>query len=90
MIYFIVWGDNTSTEWIGPYPSREIITLNHSWLEKGNYSIRVKAKDIYGAESEWSTLEVSMPKNKAVNSPFLQFLENHPNLFPLLRQLLGL
>ncbi len=30
------------------------------------------------------------PKNKAINSPFLQFLENHPYLFPLLRQLLGL
>ena len=30
------------------------------------------------------------PKNKAINSPFLQFLENHPHLFPLLRQLLGL
>jgi len=30
------------------------------------------------------------PKNKAINTPFLQFLENHPRLFPLLRQLLGL
>ena len=30
------------------------------------------------------------PKNKAINSPFLQFLENHPHLFPLLQKLLGL
>ena len=31
------------------------------------------------------------PKNKPyINSPFLQFLENHPHLFPLLRQLRGL
>jgi len=31
------------------------------------------------------------PKNKPyINTPFLQFLENHPYIFPLLRQLLGL
>ena len=30
------------------------------------------------------------PKNKAINSPFLNFLEQHPHLFPLLRQLLRL
>ena len=29
-------------------------------------------------------------KTKAINTPFLTFLENHPNLFPLLRQILGL
>ena len=47
--------------------------------------------NIYGSESEWSDpLMVAMPKNKAINSPFLQFLENHPFIFPLLRQLLGL
>ncbi len=30
------------------------------------------------------------PKNKAMDTPFLRFLENHPHLFPLLRQLLRL
>ena len=56
-----------------------------------DHLIQVKAKDVYGAESEWSDpLPVSMPKNKAINTPFLNFLENHPNLFPLLRQLLDL
>ena len=30
------------------------------------------------------------PINRAVNTPFLNFLENHPNLFPILRYLLGL
>ncbi len=29
------------------------------------------------------------PRNRAVNTPFLNFLENHPNLFPILRHLLG-
>jgi len=26
-----------------------------------------------------------MPKNKAINTPFLNFLENHPHLFTLLK-----
>ncbi len=30
------------------------------------------------------------PKNKAINSPFLRFLENHPHMFPMLRKILGL
>jgi len=34
----------------------------------------VKAKDVMGEESDWATLEVTMPKNKAIN-PFLLFLE---------------
>jgi len=29
-------------------------------------------------------------KSKDLNIPFLKFIENHPHLFPLLRQLLGL
>jgi hypothetical protein len=41
------------------------------------------------------TIAVSMttPRNKAINTPFLNFLQNHPNLFPMLQlllQLLGL
>jgi hypothetical protein len=48
------------------------------------------AKDIYGAESNWTEFEVSIPKTKTTNSPLLRFLENHQKIFSLLRQLLGL
>jgi hypothetical protein len=65
--------------------------LSHAWNASGKYEIRVKAKDILGAESDWSDpLSVFMSKNKAINTSFLTFLENHPHLFPLLRQILGL
>ena len=30
------------------------------------------------------------PRDRAVNTLFLNFLKNHPNMFPILRQLLGL
>ena len=62
--YLIDWGDNTSTEWLGLYDSGEEITLSHIWAEQGNHIIKAKAKDVYGLESDWATLEVSMPKTK--------------------------
>jgi len=87
--YEIEWS-SSEKEIMGPFPSGETVTATHTWSEKGDYIIQVKAIDFHGAESNWATLEVSMPKNKSINSPFLQFLENHPHMFPLLRQLLGI
>jgi len=85
------WGDGSNSGWLGPYSSNELVSQSHKWDEEGMYMVRVKARDKYGAESPWSdSLSVSMPKIKSVNTPFLTFLENHPNLFPLLRQILGL
>jgi len=86
------WGDETSG-WDGPYDSGDTVTASHIWDEKGDYIIKVKAKakDVHGKESPWSDpLPITMPKNKAIKTPFLQFLENHPHMFPLLRQLLRL
>jgi len=88
--YYVNWSDNTSILQIGPFASDEEVIISHFWLEKGSYIVKVKAKDYYQDESDWGTLEVSMPKNKAINSPFFNFLQNHPHMFPLLRQLLGL
>jgi len=64
--YMIDWGDGETMPWDGPYNSGEELRAFHSWSEKGSYVIRIKAKDIYGEESEWATLEVSMPKNKNI------------------------
>ena len=88
--YFVDWGDNTSTGWTSELPSGVVYNSSHIWSEKGDYTIQAKAKDKYGAESDWTTLTISMRKSKEFINPFLKFLENHPNLFPLLRQLLGL
>ena len=62
--YWINWGDGTNTSWIGPYPSGEDITLNHTWSEQGTYEIKAKAKDVRGSESDWATLPVTMPLNQ--------------------------
>jgi len=91
--YWIEWGDDTVEEWIGPHASGKSVTLGHSWSKKGNYTIGCKARDIYDAESDWATLEVTMPKNKAFNFnfPLLSWLfERFPNAFPMLRCILRL
>jgi len=45
----------TVDEWIGPYSSGYTgWYITHSWDEEGTYEIRVKAKDVYENESDWS------------------------------------
>ena len=61
--YYIEWGDDQLEEWIGPYGSGEEATVSHTWIEEGTYNMRAKAKDVHDAESDWGTLEVTMPVN---------------------------
>jgi len=89
--YLFDWGDGTKTGWIGPYTSGNTASASHIWSIEGIYAIKVKARDYYGAESEWSDerwgiLPIIKPY---LNTFFLQFLENHPHMYPILRQLLG-
>jgi hypothetical protein len=76
--YFIDWGDNTTSRWIGPYASGSTGSASHTWTEKGTYTIRAKAQDVYGLESNWSTLQVKIPRNRAIDNPLLKFFEDHP------------
>jgi len=54
LFYYIDWGDDTVTDWDGPYPSGQEVIFTHTWLKTGDYRIRVKAKDIIGGESPFS------------------------------------
>ena len=54
--YYIDWGDDQVSEWVGPYNSGATASVTHQWTEEGNYTIKAKAKDMYGAESDWGTL----------------------------------
>jgi hypothetical protein len=87
--YWFDWGDGANSGWIGPYASGATASAKHKWSVKGTYQIKVKAKDIYGAESNWSDpLPVSMPRTISFNSLFLKLLERFPHAFPILRKLL--
>jgi len=90
--YLWDWGDGSNSGWLGPYNSGVIVSAKHIWETKGNYGIKVKAKDEHGAESNWSDpLPITMPYS--FNRPILPFLEllfqRFPHAFPILRQLLG-
>ena len=91
IFYLFDWDEGTDSGWLGPFDSGAICEAKHTWIKKGNYNIRVKAKDSHGHESPWSdTLKISMPKNKLISSTFLNFLEKHPNMFPIITHLLRL
>jgi len=62
--YFVDWGDDTNSDWIGPYESGEEVTVSHTWSEQGGYTIRAKAKDEHGAKGDWGYLDVTMPVNQ--------------------------
>ena len=89
--YFIDWGDHTNSSWLGPYLSGVTVTESHTWTAKGTYIIKAKAKDSNGDESNWSTLQVTMPLS--YEPPTYLFLiwllQRFPNAFPILRHLLG-
>jgi hypothetical protein len=88
--YKIYWGDDTVSENIGPVPSGVPLILEHKWEKGGTYYIEAQAIDPYGIRSDWALLKTSMPRSKSYINSFLEFLDNHPDLFPLLRQILGL
>jgi len=88
--YLIDWGDsntfNTSFTTSGAN-----FTVSHTWSEEGSYTIRVKAEDEFGLIGPESTKTVTMPRTKnKFNRPILNFLDNHPNLFPILQLILQL
>ena len=88
--YYIKWGDNEITDWTDFQASATEYTESHTWDDEGTYTIEAKAKDTYGAESEWSTLKIEMPVIKLYQKPILLFLENHPHLFLIIRYLLDI
>ena len=75
LYYFFEWGDGTNSGWLGPYASGVECSATHSWNKKGNYEVKVRARDSNGCYSEWSEpLPVSMPRTY-IRPVFLMFFE---------------
>jgi len=66
LYFYVDWGDETSSGWVGPFASNEQVTLEHIWSENGSFTIKVKAKD--SDESDWGTFHIKMPKNKMMQN----------------------
>jgi hypothetical protein len=85
--FLIDWGDGESetTSFTG---SGTDMTASHAWSEKGTYTLTVKAEDEFGALSFETSGKITIPRNKIINNPFLNWLQCHPNMFPLLQKLI--
>jgi hypothetical protein len=91
LMYIVDWDDNSPRNKSELVPSGDTITFSHTWDQQGTYIIRAKAISMCGCESNWGTLTVTIPRNKAYNLNLLDLLiEQFPNALPILRQLLGL
>ena len=90
LYYWIIWGDGTTEDWIGPYTSGEPVTISKTWTERGVYEIMAQARGP-GGESDWGTLEVTVPRNRLINTNFIiRLLERFPNILPFLQSFLGI
>lgn len=58
--YYIEFGTGDfiiTNDW---YPSGEPINVSYIWRETGTFTMRARAQDIYYAQSDWGTLEVTI------------------------------
>ncbi len=86
--YKFDWGDDSYTDWFGPYISGTDASESHTW-SVGIYDIRVKAKDTRGLETNWSDpFRITIPRNRFAPSNFLHLLERFLDTFPIIRYLL--
>jgi len=85
--YIIDWGDG-KTNTTALSSSGQDIKVAHTWEKKGTYTIKAKAQDIDGLTGPEATLSVKMPRNLAMNILFLNYLQTHLNLFPILQKII--
>jgi hypothetical protein len=52
--YLFDWGNGNDSGWLGPVNSSTPVTATYIWSDDGQYTVRVKAKDIYEGEGAWS------------------------------------
>jgi parallel beta-helix repeat protein len=72
--YMWDWGDGEISNWIGPFASGVYAGATHAWNALGSYDVKVKAKDIYGFESDWSE-----PITVNINVAAARIDEVHPH-----------
>lgn len=87
LYYKFDWGDGTYSDWIGTYESGETASLSHSWDKMGSYNVRVKAKDIYHDESEWSN-PTPIQMSKYSDNIIIRMFQRIIDMFPFTENIL--
>ena len=71
--YQVAWGDGETLDWTGPLKSPTDISRYHKYRRLGDYTIRVRARDVQMRISEWSR-----PFPIAVTEPVLKWIFDTP------------
>jgi len=80
--YFFDWGDGYDSGWHDFVPSNTLLMDHHYWDVYGHYDVKVRAQDIYGADSEWATIRLNIPRGKTWSGFF--------DMFPIFQRILSL
>ena len=87
--YVIDWGDGTTNETALSEPCTAV-EVCHTYDEQGDYTITAYAEDETGEKGGSSTFDVTIPRARSVYHPLIvRLFERFPNVFIVLRQLLG-
>lgn len=88
--YYIDWDDGTTTGWTSYVSSGTSVSETHQWSSEKSYTIKAKAKDSKGAESQWEELTVGISKSRSAYQPHLfeYLFEKYPVLQIILNLLL--
>ncbi|MBN1861319.1 MAG: PKD domain-containing protein [Candidatus Thermoplasmatota archaeon] len=54
LFYKFNWGDGNYSAWVGPVASGTPQSASYTYNAPGTYTVKVKAKDVNGGESDWS------------------------------------
>jgi hypothetical protein len=69
LYYRFDWGNNITSSWLGPYQSNELIQTSYIWETPGAYQVKVKVRDIFGKQSNWSASLLVEMMNRAPSQP---------------------
>jgi hypothetical protein len=87
MTYHVDWGDGEVDE--GLLESGGSFTLSHKWSKKDDYTIKARLIDVYGAEGNWSTFDISIPRLKTSQyNLIISLLSRHAYIYPILKFLI--
>jgi YVTN family beta-propeller protein len=70
--YQFDWGNGVLSNWSGFVSSGISVTMSQIWSDSGTYSIKVRAKDVEGATSDWSighSINIVITANHTPNIP---------------------
>ena len=88
--YFIDWDDGTNETTSYCYPGA-FITIYHTWYLIGRFTVKCKAIDTFGLESDWSYYEIICPINtQFYNNPLIElFKDRFPIIYDIMIRLIG-